>query len=72
MYGQILLRILPDSFDQLLCVSEQLVAVVIKCRVMQEQAGGAFSLVQPIRNIRESGHGVLQFIRELLVLGERS
>src|SRR5947209_8105530 len=31
-YGQILLRILPDSFDQLLCIGEQLIAVVIKCR----------------------------------------
>ena len=39
MYRQILLRILPDRLDQLLRIGEQLVAVVIKRRVMQESAG---------------------------------
>jgi hypothetical protein len=50
-YRQILLRILPDSFDQLLRVGEQLVAVVVKCRVMQEPASGTFAFVQAVGNI---------------------
>ena len=51
MYCQVLLRILPDRFDQLLRVGEQLVAIVIKRRIVQESASGAFALVQPIGNI---------------------
>jgi hypothetical protein len=50
-YRQILLRILPDSLDQLLRVGEQLIAVVIKCRVMQEPASGTFAFVQSVGNI---------------------
>lgn len=72
MDRQILLRILPDSLYQLLSVSEQLVGIVVKRRIVQESAGSAFTLVETIGNVGEPGHGVLQLIGELLVLGKRS
>src|ERR1700686_4211153 len=72
MYRQILFWVLPDGFDQFLTFGKQLVCVVVQRWVVQEFPGCSLSRIQPVSNVRDTGHGVLQLVGEFLILGELS
>ena len=51
MNRQIFLRVLPDSFDQVLCVGKQLVGVVIHRGIVQKLPRRALTGVQLVTDV---------------------
>ena len=49
---------------------QQLVGIVVQRRILEELAGSAFALVEPVGNAVQTGDGVVELARQFLVLGQ--
>src|SRR6476659_2288242 len=66
--GEIFLGVLTDRLDQVPCLHQKLISIVVDRGVLEQLAGAAFACFKPVSNNGELFNGVMQLAGKLFVL----